>query len=76
MRKSITVHTIIVFMTISSFCASAQDHYPPQRSPFGRPEGMPFREGFGEPQKPKVGGKDIDSDEYIDAREEKFFKSR
>lgn len=30
--------------------------------------------GFGQPQKPTVGGKDIDSDEYIDAREEKFKK--
>ena len=40
----------------------------------GPPSGMPFPGDFGEPQKPTVGGKDIDSDEYIDAREEKFRK--
>ena len=38
--------------------------------------GMPPRSGFpgGEPQKVTVGGKDIDSDEYIDDREAKFKK--
>ena len=40
----------------------------------GPPSGMPFPGGFGEPQKPTVGGKEIDSDEYIDAREAKFRK--
>ena len=40
----------------------------------GPPSGMPFPGGFGEPKKPVVGGKEIDSDEYIDAREEKFRK--
>ena len=40
----------------------------------GPPSGMPSQGNFGEPQKPAVGGKDIDSDEYIDAREEKFRK--
>lgn len=40
----------------------------------GPPSGMPFPGGFGEPQKPSVGGKEIDSDEYIDAREAKFKK--
>ena len=40
----------------------------------GPPSGMPFPSGFGEPQKPAVGGKEIDSDEYIDAREAKFRK--
>ena len=38
----------------------------------GFPGGMP--EGQWEPQKPAVGGKEIDSDEYIDAREKKFRK--
>ena len=42
--------------------------------PGGPPSGMPFPGGFGEPQKPTVGGKEIDSDEYIDAREEKIKK--
>ena len=38
--------------------------------------GMPPRDGFqgGGPQKATVGGKDIDGDEYIDEREEKFRK--
>ncbi len=40
----------------------------------GPPSGMPFPGDFGEPQKPTVGGKEIDSDEYIDAREAKFRK--
>ena len=40
----------------------------------GPPSGMPFPGGFGEPQKPTVNGKPIDSDEYIDAREAKFKK--
>lgn len=40
----------------------------------GPSSGMPFPGGFGEPQKPTVGGKEIDSDEYIDAREAKFRK--
>lgn len=40
----------------------------------GPPSGMPFPGGFGEPKKPTVGGKEIDSDEYIDAREAKFRK--
>ena len=40
----------------------------------GPPSGMSISNGFGEPQKPTVGGKEIDSDEYIDAREEKFRK--
>ena len=40
----------------------------------GPPSGMPFPGNFGEPQKPAVGGKKIDSDEYIDAREAKFRK--
>ena len=39
----------------------------------GPPAGM-FPGGFGEMPKPTVGGKEIDSDEYIDAREEKFKK--
>ena len=39
----------------------------------GPPAGM-FPGGFGELPKPTVGGKEIDSDEYIDAREEKFKK--
>ena len=42
--------------------------------PSGPPSGMPFPGGFGQPQKPTVGGKEIDSDEYIDAREAKFRK--
>lgn len=40
----------------------------------GPPSGMDFPGNFGEPQKPTVGGKEIDSDEYIDAREAKFKK--
>ena len=40
----------------------------------GPPSGMPFPGGFGEPQKPTVNGKAIDSDEYIDSREAKFKK--
>ena len=40
----------------------------------GPPSGMPFPGDFGAPQKPAVGGKEIDSDEYIDAREAKFRK--
>ena len=40
----------------------------------GPPSGMSFPGGFGEQQKPTVGGKEIDSDEYIDAREAKFRK--
>ena len=40
----------------------------------GPPSGMPFPGDFSEPQKPAVGGKEIDSDEYIDSREEKFKK--
>ena len=40
----------------------------------GPPSGMPFPGDFGEPRKPTVGGKEIDSDEYIDAREAKFRK--
>ena len=46
--------------------------------PSGRMDsgGMPPRSGFpgGEPRKVTVGGKDIDGDEYIDEREEKFKK--
>lgn len=42
--------------------------------PMGPPPGMGFPGEFGEPQKPSVGGKEIDSDEYIDAREAKFKK--
>lgn len=46
--------------------------------PSGRMDsgGMPPRSGFpgGEPRKVTVGGKDIDGDEYIDEREEKFRK--
>ena len=38
------------------------------------PTGRPFPGDFGEPQKPTVGGKEIDSDEYIDAREAKIRK--
>lgn len=40
------------------------------------PAGMPPKGGFpgGEPQKATVGGKDIDSDDYIDSREMKFRK--
>ena len=38
----------------------------------GFPGGMPG--GQWDPQKPSVGGKEIDSDEYIDAREKKFRK--
>ena len=40
----------------------------------GPPSGMPFPGGFEQMQKPTVGGKEIDSDEYIDAREAKFKK--
>lgn len=40
----------------------------------GPPSGMPFPGDFGEPRKPAVNGKEIDSDEYIDEREEKFRK--
>lgn len=40
----------------------------------GPPTGRPFPGDFGKPQKPTVGGKEIDSDEYIDAREAKFRK--
>lgn len=44
---------------------------PPMGPP---PAGMPFPGGMGEMKTPKVGGKDINSDEYIDAREAKFKK--
>lgn len=54
---------------------------PPQGGGFsggpgagGPPSGMPSPGGFGQMEKPKVGGKEIDSDEYIDARETKFKK--
>lgn len=49
--------------------------FPGGPPPGGFPGG-PGAEGpvFGEPQKPTVGGKEIDSDEYIDRREEKFRK--
>ena len=57
-------------MAMAYFPAMAQDFRPP--FPGGPPPRMPFPGGFGEPQRPKVGGKEIDSDEYIDAREEKF----
>ena len=40
----------------------------------GPPAGMPSPGDFGQMQKPTVGGKEIDSDEYIDAREAKFRK--
>lgn len=40
----------------------------------GPQAGMPFPGALAAPQTPKVGGKDIDSDEYIDAREAKFKK--
>ena len=39
----------------------------------GPPAGM-FPGGFGEMSKPTVGGMELDSDEYIDSREEKFKK--
>ena len=39
----------------------------------GPPSGMPFP-GFGEPRRPAINGKEIDSDEYLDAREAKFRK--
>lgn len=42
--------------------------------PMGPPPGGMPPMGDWEPAKPKVGGKDIDSDEYIDAREKKFQK--
>ena len=48
--------------------------FPGGGFPGGPPAGMPFPGGFGEPQRPQVGGKDIDSDEYMDARDEKFRK--
>ena len=63
---------MLVCVMLSSFQAVAQNQMPP--FPGGRPEDMPFPGGFGGPQKPKVGGKEIDSDEYIDAREENFKK--
>ena len=48
--------------------------FPGRPGAGGPPSGMPFPGGFGEQQKPTVGGKEIDSDEYIDAREAKFRK--
>ncbi len=48
--------------------------FPGEPGAGGPPSGMPFPGEFGEPQKPTVGGKEIDSDEYIDAREAKFRK--
>ena len=49
---------------------------PPQGGGFPGGPGMGggFPGGFGESRKPAVGGKEIDSDEYIDAREAKFRK--
>ena len=48
--------------------------FPDRPGAGGPPSGMPFPGNFGELQKPMVGGKEIDSDEYIDAREAKFKK--
>ena len=50
------------------------DGFPGGPGAGGPPSGMPFPGGFGQPQKPTVGGKEIDSDEYLDAREAKFRK--
>lgn len=47
---------------------------PPQGGSSGMGPGMPPPGMFGEMAVPTVGGKAIDSDEYIDAREKKFKK--
>ena len=53
----------------------AMGDFPPMGPPPAGIGGrMPFPGALAAQQTPKVGGKDIDSDEYIDAREAKFKK--